>query len=122
MRRPRLAVLAALAVATIAAGAWWATAGQFDPEAWQANRHRPLTGPPRIDMIDDLLERHELVGRPRATVVALLGEPEETDYFREYDMVYWLGPERGLISIDSEWLVLRLSGDGRVTERRVVSD
>ena len=35
------------------------------------------------------------------------GVPPPTDYFREYDYAYWLGPERGLFSIDSEWLVVR---------------
>ena len=30
-------------------------------------------------------------------------------------MVYWLGPERGLISIDSEWLVI-------VFENGIVAD
>jgi hypothetical protein len=55
-------------------------------------------------------------------VVALLGEPRRTRYFRQYDLVYWLGPERGMISIDSEWLVLRLDKRGRVTEERLVTD
>lgn len=58
----------------------------------------------------------------RSEAVGLLGEPDTTDYFADFDMVYWLGPERSFISIDSEWLVLRLGEDGRVTERRVVSD
>ncbi len=37
-------------------------------------------------------------------------------------MVYWLGPERGLIRIDSEWLVLRLDEGGVVREFRIVRD
>jgi hypothetical protein len=73
-------------------------------------------------MVDDLLRRHDLVGESRADVVALLGESTETNYFSDYDMVYWLGPKRGLIKIDSEWLVLRLNESRAVTERQVVSD
>lgn len=117
----RLGTLGALALLLVVL-AWVGLASRFSAEAWQENRRRPLTGPPRIDMIDDLLARHELVGLPRADVVALLGEPDETAYFREYDLVYWLGPERGFMGIDSEWLVLRLDGEGRVTERRIVRD
>jgi hypothetical protein len=73
-------------------------------------------------LVDDLLRSHELRGRSRSEVVALLGEPPKTDYFREYDLVYWLGPERGFISIDSEWLVMRLDSLGRVSEYRLVTD
>ena len=73
-------------------------------------------------MVDDLLEQHELRGMPRAAVVALIGEPPPTGYFKEYDLVYWLGPERGLIGIDSEWLVIRLTKDKRVAEAQLVTD
>ena len=61
-------------------------------------------------------------GRSRGEIVALLGEPTTTDYFKDYDLVYWLGPERGLISIDSEWLVIRLDSLGRVSDFRLVTD
>ena len=37
-------------------------------------------------------------------------------------MVYWLGDERGYMSIDSEWLVVRLDGEGKVAEYRIVRD
>ena len=66
-------------------------------------------------MIDDLLEKHELRGKTRAEVVALIGEPDRTEVFAEYDMVYWLGPERGLIGTDSEYLVMNLDKAGRIT-------
>ena len=73
-------------------------------------------------MVDDLLSRRRLRGIRRDEVVALLGEPRPTAYFTDYDLVYWLGPERGLVSIDSEWLVLRLDGSGRVSDYRLVTD
>ncbi|WP_412069317.1 hypothetical protein [Rubrivirga sp. IMCC43871] len=55
-------------------------------------------------MVDDLLRRHDLVGQSREEVVALLGEPEPTDYFAEYD------------------LVLRLGEGARVSELHIVTD
>lgn len=73
-------------------------------------------------MVDDLLDRNELRGMTRADVIALIGAPDTSDYFKEYDLVYWLGPERGLIGIDSEWLVMKLDGAGRVISAELVTD
>jgi outer membrane protein assembly factor BamE (lipoprotein component of BamABCDE complex) len=73
-------------------------------------------------MVDDLLARYPLVGMTRAEVVRLLGEPPPAEYFRNFDLVYWLGPERGFASIDSEWLVLQLDPNGRVVQAKVVTD
>ena len=98
------------------------TERRFDTAVWQSRTQTFTAAAPRGCMVDDLLRRHELVGAPRAVVVRLLGEPDSTDSFREYDLVYWLGPERGLISIDSEWLVMRLDSGGRVAEHRLVTD
>lgn len=95
---------------------------RFDAAAWRdeglARGGRAVRG----CMVDDLLATRRLPGRPRAAVAALLGEPRPTSYFREYDLVYWLGPERGPFSIDSEWLVLTLDAAGRVADARLVTD
>ena len=95
---------------------------QFDAALWRDTIRVQSAEAPRGCMVDDLLARRPLVGETRAAVVALLGEPAPTPYFRHYDLVYWLGPERGLMSIDSEWLVMRLDPRGRVSEARVVTD
>jgi hypothetical protein len=95
---------------------------RFDSGAWQDST---LTWGPlavRGCMVDNLLSKHALRGQSRASVVALLGEPHPTSYFRDYDLVYWLGPERSPISIDSEWLVMRLDASNRVKEVRLVTD
>jgi hypothetical protein len=96
--------------------------GRFEANVWRdsVQAFGPLAV--RGCMVDALLAERSFHGLPRAEVVALLGEPGPTDYFREYDLVYWLGPERGLVSIDSEWLVFRLDGRGRVAEYRLVAD
>jgi hypothetical protein len=51
-----------------------------------------------------------------------LGEPKPQDFFVDYDLVYVLGPERGFISIDYEWLVINLDGAGHVNDAEIVTD
>lgn len=61
----------------------------------------------RVYIVDDLINTYELVGKTKSDVVALLGPPTETEYFKsDTNVVYYLGDERGIISIDSEWLVI----------------
>lgn len=95
---------------------------RFDQIAWRdsAQAFGPLAV--RGCMVDDLIAKQTFRGRPRSSVVGLLGEPPSTDYFREYDLVYWLGPERSALGIDSEWLVMRLDSSKRVAEVRLVTD
>jgi len=92
----------------------------FDSAAWQDHDH--VVDAVRIRMVDDLLDRHDFRSKTRGEIVTLLGEPDETEYLRDWDMVYWLGPERGFMSIDSEWLVLRLNADSVVTECELTRD
>lgn len=119
-RRKLWLVVVVAAVAALIFRRVWFPGRAFDSVMWQ-NQAQVYQGV-RLEMADRLIARGTLVGRTRAEVVALLGEPPPTGYFAEWDLVYWLGPERGLISIDSEWLVLRLGADGRVVENRLVRD
>lgn len=125
-------IVIGLAVLTVIVGGWLFLRSlsplsrcderRFTPARW--NDSTLAFGPAAIRgcVVDDLLRREKLRGRTRAEIVALLGEPPRTDYFRDYDLVYWLGPERGMMSIDSEWLVFRLDSTGRVIEHRLVTD
>jgi hypothetical protein len=133
----RVMLLSALFLLVLSAGGLWAfvygVLGR-GPEARCAGHHHfapalwhdttKAFGPLAVRgcMVDDLLARRRFRAQSRADIVALLGEPRPTEYFREYDLVYWLGPERGPFSIDSEWLVFRLDPQGRVTEYRLVTD
>jgi hypothetical protein len=85
-------------------------------ETWDDSMHR------RHRMADLMIYTGRLIGKERAEIIRLLGAPTDTDYMREYDRVYTLGRERGLIAIDSERLVLRLGGDGTVTEAPIARD
>ena len=104
-----------LAVAAVGCGQ------RFDAEAWKAAAPEHNTVVKRAPMAEDFLRRYDAVGMSRAEIVGLLGDRDATDKFADYDLVYWLGPERGLVGVDSEWLVIRLA-DGVVTEARIVSD
>lgn len=90
----------------------------FDSAKWKAGNEDEI----RIRMVDSLLRKFEFTGKSRTEVVYILGEPDKTGYFRDYDMVYRLGMERGFISIDSEWLVIRLDADGLVKEYGIARD
>jgi len=91
----------------------------FDSESWK--RAEDSHDPVRQLMVDDLLAEHELLGRSRAEIDGLLGTPPKTPFFSNYQYVYWLGPERSFIPIDSEWLCIRFEND-RVVEVKILND
>ena len=108
----------------IAAFLFWPRGGveayDFDSAAWK--RSLATKGDEtRLFMVDDLLDKHPLIGRSRNQVVELLGEPDSTPYFRNFEMVYFLGRERRAFGLDSEWLVLKVP-QGTVVEARIVTD
>ena len=94
----------------------------FDAIGWRQNARVDPMYPARLTMVDDLLRRRLLEGATRDSVTRLLGPRDSTSYFPEWELVYWLGPERGLIRIDSEWLVVAFGVDGRVRAARIVRD
>jgi hypothetical protein len=96
---------------------------EFESTGWKTqSRDDGVMWPTRLRMVDDLLKRNLLGGRSRTQVEELLGRADDPPYFRAWDLVYYLGPERGLMGIDSEWLVVRFDGSGKVAECRVVHD
>lgn len=86
----------------------------FDAARWN---DKNLPASVRLQMADDLIRTHRLDGMTRGEVIALLGEPPKTPYFKNYELVYLLGPERGLMRIDSEWLIVTFGRDGRPKAR-----
>lgn len=94
----------------------------FDSTSWQDSKQVDSEDPVRIRMVDDLIRSRRLDRRSRAEVEKLLGKPTETEYFKEYDWMYWLGPERGFMGIDSEWLAISFDSSGVVQTYRLVRD
>jgi hypothetical protein len=123
-------IVVGVMIATVVGGLGWGFYGEeikerlnrkrFGQISWQAGQSR--TNVTRIQMVDDLLRRHSFNGMTRDQVTAIIGEPDQTEYFKDWDMVYWLGPERGYMSVDSEWLVFRLDDQKKVVEHKIVRD
>lgn len=91
---------------------------EFNSSVWKSN----LTTNNNIKqrMVHDLLENHKLKDLSVTEIDALLGKPPKSEYFKECDYLYWLGPEGGL-SVDSEWLCLQIK-DGIVEDFKILTD
>ena len=89
----------------------------FTTEKWTEDPKK------RVNLVDDLLAKYDLVGMTKEEILALLGtDSGENAYYQgDNDFVYYLGDERGLISIDSEWLIVKFSR-GIVSEIAVTTD
>ena len=89
----------------------------FDGAAWRAAQPEGV----RLKMADDMIAHNRLMGKSLHEVIDWLGIPPQTEYFKDYDYVYLLGRERGFISIDSEWLVIKIKED-KVIEAKIMRD
>lgn len=77
----------------------------------------------RVWMVDDLLIQYEIESMSKEEIIELLGEPTNTAYFKEVNnIVYWLGAERSLVSIDSEWLVIWFNDENKVERYEIMRD
>ena len=95
----------------------------FDSEVWKKHGSWQSNAYPRLSMADDLIKRDALKGLKKGQVLEMLGDPGDHGYFRSYDLVYWLGPERSFIGIDSEWLAITLNKTtGSVENYKLVRD
>lgn len=95
----------------------------FNAEVWKASGKLSDKDHPRLGMADDLIRTKTLEKLRKEQVLEMLGDPGDHGYFKEYDLVYWLGPERSFFSIDSEWLAIKLDKkSGTVESYRIVRD
>ena len=87
----------------------------FSERKWNESRED------RYKIVDDMLDKYQIMGMSESDVIQLLGEEDSNDktsfkisrkYFpAESTLVYWLGTEY----MDDEWLIITIS-DGIVTE------
>ncbi|SFA99914.1 MULTISPECIES: hypothetical protein [unclassified Bacillus (in: firmicutes)] len=93
------------------------TPNQFNQEKWL---NKPAE---RVNMVDSMLSEVRLRGKSKTEIIKLLGEEEEKVYFKELNnLVYYLGDERGFMSIDSEWLVIWFDDKDKVTDYEIKTD
>lgn len=97
----------------------YATQTTFDSAQWKASLDK--RDPIRQRMVSSLKANHKLIGQTQEEIEKLLGIPPATGYFKDYDYVYWLGPERGAFGIDSEWLCLKFE-NGKVNRADMLTD
>jgi hypothetical protein len=117
----RTRVIWGVLAALIVAGATWywyvSRPIPLDQAQWRA----VVTGSAdemRSRMAEWLIDGRALVGKSKNDVMSLLGPPTDTDKFREYDLVYWVGRH----GIDSEWLVITMGPSGTVAAAKLVTD
>ena len=92
---------------------------KFDAELWrnQEKVEHDTMWPPRLCMVDNLIFSGKLDGLTSNQVVQLLGPPHDKSFpfgATNCDIHYYLGPERGFIRIDSEWLFITFGEDSKV--------
>jgi len=91
---------------------------EFNREQWIENKEV------RVLMIDNLIGAQLLDGKSKDEVFALLGKPEEDSPYFQYtdrEVIYYLGRERGVTGVDSEWLLIWFN-DEEVLKYQVVKD
>jgi len=76
----------------------------------------------RSRMADWLLLSNALLGKSAREVEAMLGPQPAHDKILRPGPVYVLGPERGFISIDYEWLQLTLGKAATVERAEITRD
>jgi hypothetical protein len=94
----------------------------FESTAWKNPDLVESDDPIRIRMVDDLMKSRRLEGRSREEVEKMLGKAAKPEDLREFDLVYWLGPDRVAMGTTSEWLAISLDERGVVREYGVVRD
>jgi hypothetical protein len=115
--------IAALAVLCFFSGSTLKSSTPFDSEVWEKHDTWQSSAYPRLSMADGLIKSGALKGLKKEQVLKMLGDPEDHGYFRSYDLVYWLGPERSFMGIDSEWLAITLNKKtGLVEDYKLVRD
>jgi hypothetical protein len=122
------AFAAAVVLSVVAVGCGrnseYAEALPFKPDQWREGDTLGMTDrdAPRLRMADGLVADRALIGMTKPQILEMLGPPTDTDKFASHGLVYWLGPERGFMSIDSEWLIVDFDTQGISTYAAIIRD
>ena len=99
-----------------------ASSMSFDKAKWLDTESYEKEPYIRLEMVKDLINNRLSQGLSRSEVTDLLGPPTQTEKFAQYDLVYWLGIEKGFIRIDSTWLVIKMDDAAGLVESRTLND
>ena len=70
----------------------------------------------RIGMIQDFVIHYKPYQKSKDEILKLLGNPDYSEDLMEWDMVYWLGEERNLLSTNTQWFAIEFDSSGKVYE------
>jgi|WetSurMetagenome_2_1015567.scaffolds.fasta_scaffold651137_1 hypothetical protein len=73
----------------------------------------------RIGMINDFIKNYKPYHKHETEILKLLGKPDYSDDLKEWDLVYWLGEESGLINNRTRWFAIEFDSSGKVSEYQI---
>ena len=92
----------------------------FAKASWFAGINDSERPTVRQRMLEDIQSRLVQPGMARTEIITALGNSDTDEYFREHDLVYWIGPDPSYI--DSEWLVIDFDEEDKLVSTAVVID
>ena len=96
---------------------------EFDSTIWKETPAEHSLDSVRLRMVDDFLDQYVVIGMSESQIVNLLGNSDNTSYFKNYDLVYCLGQEtESYFGIDSKWLVFEIDELNKISSFQIVTD
>jgi hypothetical protein len=98
----------------------------FDSTLWKSadsSQHDSQDRTPKQYMLKAAISTIEKL-QTKEKITSELGPGENTGYFidQNRDMIYYLGPERSIFSIDSEWLLIWFDDNDVILKYEIVTD
>ncbi len=89
----------------------------FISEKWKRTGLKNPDDNTRDRMVPGLMMHRKLLGKSKEAIFQMLGRPENTHNFPEWNMEYYLG--HSLYSSNTRWLVISLNENDEVTDYTV---
>ena len=126
----RIFTVGGLIVLALLVGGWFFLNQQcklsqrpFNEASWKA-AYGDRESTERLAMIESLRNPDDsarVVGKSREAIDQQLGQAEPQNYFKDFDLMYRLGPSDWILR-SQRFLALRFDDDGNCVEAKVLSD
>jgi hypothetical protein len=73
-------------------------------------------------MCRDIIAKKFLLGKTKAEIVDLLGQPDNYPFREPWGFNYWVGLQRGPMKMDSAWLAIRFDDTHHAVEVKMKQD